>query len=143
MTAVIPASFSTMSNSGGIAPRASATPCWKIEKKGADRRAARRRRGGLSRPRNDGNEWAHVLYGRLMLNGNASHLTQYILWFRARRRADLAAAFRGMRDVTGLSQAQLADAIHSSRSSVSRMEHGEDVTLDVAMRSVEKLVDRR
>ena len=66
-------------------------------------------------------------------------MTQYMLWFRARRRADLAAAIRGMRDVTGLSQAQLADAIHSSRSSVSRMERGEDVTLDVAMRSVEKL----
>ena len=66
-------------------------------------------------------------------------MTQYVLWFSARRRADLAAAIREMRDVTGFSQAQLADAIHSSRSSVSRMERGEDVALDVAMRSVEKL----
>lgn len=66
-------------------------------------------------------------------------MTQFLLWFRARRRADLAAAVREARAAAGLSQAQLAEAIDSSRSSVSRLERGEDVTLDVALRSIESL----
>ena len=62
---------------------------------------------------------------------DASDLTQR--FYRARSLHALAAALRGARDIRGLTQAELADTIGSSRPTVSRMERGAPVATDTAL----------
>lgn len=62
---------------------------------------------------------------------DASHVSHR--FYRARTAGALANAVRGARDTHGLTQSELADAIGSSRPTISRMERGAPVAADTVL----------
>ena len=57
-------------------------------------------------------------------------------WFRARGLTALGAAAKGARESAGLSQSELASLIDSSRPTISRLERGVPVTIDVLTKTL-------
>lgn len=56
-------------------------------------------------------------------------------WFRLRNRRGAADAVRQLRVDHAMTQSELAEAMTSSRSTVSRLERGDDVALESAFRA--------
>jgi transcriptional regulator with XRE-family HTH domain len=60
-------------------------------------------------------------------------MTQPRNWYRARTLAALGHAVRGAREDTGLTQAQFAVRLGTSRATISRIERGSAVSVDVVL----------
>lgn len=64
---------------------------------------------------------------------------QYVVWYRARSRRDLGSAMRSARKREGVTQIELAERLNISRSTVQRLEHGEDVSVEAVLSSIAEL----
>ena len=64
---------------------------------------------------------------------------QYVVWYRARSRRDLGSAMRSARKREGVTQIELAERLNISRSTVQRLEHGDDVSVEAALSSIAEL----
>lgn len=62
-----------------------------------------------------------------------------VRWFRARSRRDFGAAVADARKDAQLTQFNLADRTGLSRSTIQRLEGGEDVSLDAALTALAEL----
>ena len=61
------------------------------------------------------------------------------IWYRGRSKADLASAVRQIREEAGVDQATAAERVSSSRSTISRIERGHDVSLHTALSIIAEL----
>lgn len=64
---------------------------------------------------------------------------QYVVWYRARSRRDLGSAMRSARKREGVTQIELAERLNISRSTVQRLEHGDDVSVEAVLSSIAEL----
>ena len=62
-----------------------------------------------------------------------------VLWFRARSRQDIGAAVREARKLDGANQIEFADRAGISRSTVQRLERGDDVSVAALMLALAEL----
>jgi transcriptional regulator with XRE-family HTH domain len=60
-------------------------------------------------------------------------------WYRARSRDDIGSAVRKARKRTGTSQVDFADNARVSRSTVQRLERGDDVSVDAVLAALAEL----
>lgn len=60
-------------------------------------------------------------------------------WYRARSRQDIGAAVRDARKSDGANQVEFADRAGVSRSTVQRLERGDDVSVDALLSALSEL----
>lgn len=61
------------------------------------------------------------------------------LWYQGRTSQEVADAIRSAREGAGLTQVELAEKLHSSRSTIVRLENGKNVSFDLILQGLRVL----